>query len=83
MTDDLSLFADASRGFFMPQLNSVQVNTTGVQTYKPEVIKLAEGGFKYAHGPLTRRSPLITQPLPTARMSSCSMVLPAAVSSRW
>jgi len=53
VTDNLSLFADASRGFFMPQLNSVQINTTGVQTYKPEIIKLAEGGFKYAGGPLS------------------------------
>lgn len=52
-TSDLSLFVDASRGFFMPQLNSVQINATGVQTYKPEIIKLAEGGLKYAHGPLS------------------------------
>jgi outer membrane receptor protein involved in Fe transport len=37
----------------MPQLNSVQINATGVQTYKPEIIKLAEGGFKYAAGPLS------------------------------
>jgi outer membrane receptor protein involved in Fe transport len=53
VSDNLSLFVDASRGFFMPQLNSVQINATGVQTYKPEIIKLAEGGFKYAEGPLS------------------------------
>ncbi len=53
LSDDISLFADASRGFFMPQLNSVQVNATGVQSYKPEIIKQAEGGVKFAHGPLS------------------------------
>jgi outer membrane receptor protein involved in Fe transport len=53
VTNDMSLFVDASRGFFMPQLNSVQINATGVQSYKPEIIKLAEGGVKFSHGPLS------------------------------
>lgn len=52
-TDSLSLFVDASRGFFMPQLNSVQINATGVQTYRPEIIKQVEGGLRYANGPLS------------------------------
>lgn len=52
-TDNLSLFVDASRGFFMPQLNSVQINATGAQTYRPEIIKQVEAGLKYARGPLS------------------------------
>ncbi|MFL5296653.1 MAG: TonB-dependent receptor [Phenylobacterium sp.] len=53
VTDNFSVFINASRGFFMPQLNSVQVNATGVQTYRPEIIKQVEGGFKYAGGGLS------------------------------
>ncbi|HEV2531807.1 TonB-dependent receptor [Phenylobacterium sp.] len=53
VSDNLSVFANASRGFFMPQLNSVQINAAGVQTYRPEIIKQVEGGFKYASGPLS------------------------------
>jgi len=53
VTDNASVFLNASRGFFMPQLNSVQVNATGVQTYRPEIIEQIQGGFKYASGPLS------------------------------
>jgi outer membrane receptor protein involved in Fe transport len=53
LTDDMSVFVNASRGYFFPQLNSVQLNTTGVQTYRPEIIKQVEGGLKYASGPLS------------------------------
>jgi outer membrane receptor protein involved in Fe transport len=53
LTDSMSVFVNASRGFFMPQLNTVQINANGVQTYRPEVIKQVEAGFKYASGPLS------------------------------
>jgi len=48
LDDHVSLFADASRGFFMPQLNSVQINATGTQSYRPEIIKQVEAGVKFA-----------------------------------
>jgi outer membrane receptor protein involved in Fe transport len=53
VNDSVSVFLNASRGFFMPQLNSVQLNATGIQSYRPEVIKQVEGGVKYASGPLS------------------------------
>ena len=46
-----SLFLNASRGFFMPNLNSVQIDThNDVQSFQAEIIKQVEGGYKYAGG---------------------------------
>jgi iron complex outermembrane receptor protein len=43
-----SLFLNASRGFFMPNLNSVQIDTNNdVQSFEAEIIKQVEGGYKY------------------------------------
>ncbi|WP_165837098.1 TonB-dependent receptor [Phenylobacterium hankyongense] len=53
VSDNLSVFVNASRGYFMPQLNTVQISAAGVQTYRPEIIKQVEGGFKYASGPIS------------------------------
>lgn len=52
-SDNLSLFINASRGYFMPQMNSVTYSTVGVQSYEPEIIEQVELGFKYAKGPLS------------------------------
>ncbi len=52
-TDHLSFFVNASRGYFMPQMNSVTYSALGVQSYEPEIIKQVETGFKYADGPLS------------------------------
>jgi iron complex outermembrane receptor protein len=44
-----SLFVNGSRGFFMPQLNTVQINSSNVtQSFEAEIIKQAEAGYKYA-----------------------------------
>src|SRR5262249_30181032 len=44
-----SLFANGSRGFFMPNLNTVQIDTNNdIQSFEAEIIKQAEAGYKYA-----------------------------------
>jgi len=44
-----SLFANGSRGFFMPQMNTVQINAANeTQSFEAEIIKQAEAGYKYA-----------------------------------
>ena len=44
-----SLFLNVSRGFFMPNLNSVQIDTNNdVQSFEAEIIKQVEGGYKYS-----------------------------------
>jgi len=44
-----SVFANGSRGFFMPQLNTVQINSSNeTQSFEAEIIKQAEAGYKYA-----------------------------------
>ena len=44
-----SLFVNASRGFFMPQLNTVQIDThNDVQSFEAEIIKQTEAGFKFS-----------------------------------
>jgi outer membrane receptor protein involved in Fe transport len=49
-----SLFLNASRGFFMPNLNTVQIDTNNdVQSFQAEIIKQVEGGFKYAGSTFT------------------------------
>ena len=52
-TDHTSFFLNASRGYFMPQMNSVTYSTAGVQSYEPEIIKQVEAGVKYAKGPMS------------------------------
>jgi iron complex outermembrane receptor protein len=49
LDDHSSLFLNASRGFFMPNLNTVQIDTNNdVQSFEAEIIKQVEGGYKYA-----------------------------------
>jgi iron complex outermembrane recepter protein len=49
LDDRSSLFLNASRGFFMPNLNTVQIDThNDVQSFQAEIIKQVEGGYKYA-----------------------------------
>ena len=49
LTDRSSVFLNASRGFFMPNLNTVQIDShNDVQSFEAEIIKQAEGGYKYA-----------------------------------
>jgi outer membrane receptor protein involved in Fe transport len=44
-----SLFLNASRGFFMPNLNTVQIDShNDVQSFQAEIIKQVEAGYKYA-----------------------------------
>ena len=47
MTDQVSLFVNASRGFFMPELRTVVIDThDDVASFQPEVIKQVMGGIK-------------------------------------
>jgi outer membrane receptor protein involved in Fe transport len=49
LADRSSLFVNASRGFFMPQLNTVQIDShNDTQSFEAEIIKQVEAGFKYA-----------------------------------
>jgi outer membrane receptor protein involved in Fe transport len=49
LNDHSSLFLNASRGFFMPNLNTVQIDTNNdVQSFQAEIIKQVEGGYKFS-----------------------------------
>lgn len=51
LTDDLSLYGNAARGYFFPELRAVQINTLGEpQSYTAEIIEQAELGVKFAGG---------------------------------
>jgi iron complex outermembrane recepter protein len=53
LTDDLNIYANASRGYFFPEIRAVTFNGAGqVASYKAEIIKQAEVGLKYRSGPL-------------------------------
>lgn len=48
LSDEVSLFANGSRGFFMPELRGVGIAANGtVQSFQPEVIKQFMGGAKF------------------------------------
>ncbi|MBW8812273.1 MAG: TonB-dependent receptor [Caulobacterales bacterium] len=54
LTPDLNVYANASRGYFFPELRAVSFNSLGQPaTYEGEIIKQAEIGLKYSHGPLS------------------------------
>ncbi|MBW3558276.1 MAG: TonB-dependent receptor [Proteobacteria bacterium] len=51
LTRDVSLYANAARGYFFPEIRSVAFNALGrAQTYQPEIIRQGEAGVKYAGG---------------------------------
>ncbi|KQN27874.1 hypothetical protein ASE88_16310 [Sphingomonas sp. Leaf38] len=51
LTPAINLYANASRGFFFPALNSVSISASGqTQSYQPEIIRQAEAGVKYDRG---------------------------------
>ena len=48
ITDELNIYANASRGFFFPEIRSVQFNALGEPaSYTAEIIKQAEVGLKF------------------------------------
>ena len=48
LSDEVSLFANGSRGFFMPELRGVGISANDtVQSFQPEVIKQFMGGAKF------------------------------------
>jgi outer membrane receptor protein involved in Fe transport len=53
LNDVSSVFVNASRGYFFPQMNSVQITAQSIQGYEPEIIKQVEGGYKYNAGRLS------------------------------
>jgi len=51
LTDDLNIYANASRGYFFPEIRAVTFNALGqASSYKAEIIKQAEVGAKYSNG---------------------------------
>jgi outer membrane receptor protein involved in Fe transport len=51
LTDDLNIYANASRGYFFPEIRAVGFNALGEPaSYTAEIIKQAEVGLKYTSG---------------------------------
>jgi iron complex outermembrane recepter protein len=51
ITDDLNVYANASRGYFFPEIRAVTFNALNEPaSYKAEIIKQAEIGLKYSTG---------------------------------
>jgi outer membrane receptor protein involved in Fe transport len=51
LSDGLNIYANASRGFFFPEIRAVTFNSLGEPaSYKAEIIKQAEVGVKYHNG---------------------------------
>jgi iron complex outermembrane receptor protein len=51
LTDDLNIYANASRGYFFPEIRAVGFNALGQPaSYNAEIIKQAEVGLKYNAG---------------------------------
>ena len=54
LNPNFNLYANASRGYFFPEIRSAQFNNLGeIQSYEPEIIKQAEAGVKYNGGPIS------------------------------
>ena len=54
VTDNLNIYANASRGYFFPEIRAVTFNALGeAASYKAEIIKQAEVGVKYHSGPFS------------------------------
>lgn len=52
LTPDLNLYANASRGYFFPEMRSLTFNAAFQPArYTAEIIKQAEAGVKYSSGP--------------------------------
>ncbi len=47
MNDEINLFANASRGFFFPQIRSVPFNQGKLASYEGEIIDTFEAGIKF------------------------------------
>ena len=60
LTDTVNLYANASRGFFFPEIRAVAFSTrrrAARASYNAEIIKQAEAGVKYSNGAGPARSP--------------------------
>lgn len=54
LSPNFNLYANASRGYFFPEIRSAQFDSLGeIQSYEPEIIKQAEAGVKYNGGPIS------------------------------
>jgi outer membrane receptor protein involved in Fe transport len=54
LTDTVNLYANAARGFFFPEIRSVQLNALGQpQNYSAEIIQQAETGVKFDNRQIT------------------------------
>jgi outer membrane receptor protein involved in Fe transport len=54
VSPNLNLYANASRGYFFPEIRAVTFNALGqAASYKAEIIKQAEIGIKYHNGPFS------------------------------
>ena len=56
LSDEVNLFANASRGFFFPQIRSVPFNRGRLASYEGEIIDTIEAGVKYENQSITAQA---------------------------
>ena len=56
LSDEVNLFANASRGFFFPQIRSVPFNQGRLASYEGEIIDTIEAGVKYETRSITAQA---------------------------
>ena len=56
LNDEVNLFANASRGFFFPQIRSVPFNQGRLASYAGEIIDTIEAGVKYENQTITAQA---------------------------
>ena len=67
MNDEVNLFANASRGFFFPQIRSVPFNQGRLASYEGEIIDTIEAGIKYENQNLSAQALLFRTTLDDRR----------------
>ena len=67
LNDEVNLFANASRGFFFPQIRSVRFNRGRLASYEGEIIDTIEAGVKYESDSITAQALLFRSTLDDRR----------------
>ncbi len=67
LSDEVNLFANASRGFFFPQIRSVPFNQGRLASYEGEIIDTIEAGVKYENQAITAQALLFRSTLDDRR----------------
>ena len=67
LSDEINLFANASRGFFFPQIRSVPFNEGELASYEGEIIDSIEAGVKFENETITAQALLFLSTLDDRR----------------